>query len=84
MCIQKVITDSDLVIKHICGLVQKGITEKQANCVFNLWSHLQAVFPTLSYQLCAGLWPSSLPSKAGITLTSAAPVEGFTERLQVH
>lgn len=55
MCIQKLITDSDLVMKLICGLVQRGNIETQANCVFNKWSHLQAVFPTLSYQLCAGL-----------------------------
>lgn len=70
MWIQKPITDSDLVIQRICGLLQREITEKQANCVFKTWPHLQADLPTLSYQLCAGLWHSSLPFKAGITLTS--------------
>lgn len=70
MWIQKLITDSDLVIQCICGLLPREITEKQANCVFNTWPCLQADFPTLSYQLYAGLWHSSLPFKAGITLTS--------------
>lgn len=42
------ITDVDLVTRHICDLLQNYWKTSK---LFNLWSHLQAVFPTLSYHL---------------------------------